>query len=133
MRSRQLACLVLPMAAIVFGGTARGDVIAQYSFTDVVAGTLNRDATTVAPNVTAGSITDAPIVFTHPMVVLSRATGIGYDTQPVLAAARAAFNESLVRDNVYFTFTVSANAGNELDLSSLTFNVAQGGGIATRA
>src|SRR4051812_10141728 len=127
MRSRQLACLVFPMAAIVFGGTARGDILAQYSFTDVSAGQLNRDATTVAPNVTAGSITDAPIVFTHPMVVLSRTTGVGYATQPVLSAARAPWNESFIRDNVYFTFNVAANAGNELDLSNLMFNVARGG------
>jgi hypothetical protein len=116
------------MAGIVIGGTARADVLAQYSFTDVVAGTLNRDATTVAPNVTAGSITDAPIVFTHPMVGLSRVVGIGYATEPTLAAARQAWNESNIPDNVYFTLTVSANAGKVLDLSSLTFNLAAGGG-----
>lgn len=132
MRCRQLACLVFPMAAIVFGGTARGDILAQYSFTDAVAGQLNRDATTVAPNVTAGSITDAPIVFTHPMVVLSRTTGVGYATQPVLSAARAPWNESFIRDNVYFTFNVAANAGNELNLSNLMFNVARGGAATPR-
>ena len=38
MRSRQLGCLVFPMAAIVFDGAAQGDILAQYSFTDVVAG-----------------------------------------------------------------------------------------------
>jgi hypothetical protein len=52
------------------------------------------------------------------------------DTEPVLSAARANFNESSVRANVYFTFTLDANDGNELDLSTLTFNVAQGGGTA---
>jgi hypothetical protein len=132
MRSRKLAYLLFPVAAIIVAGAARGDILAQYSFTDVVAAQLNRDATTVAPNVTAGSITDAPIVFTHPMVVLSRATGVGYATEPVLAAARAPWNESFIRDNVYFTFSVAANAGYELDLSSVTFNVARGGAATPR-
>ena len=68
MRPRKLTCLLFPLAAVVIGWDG-GDILAQYSFTDVVAGApLNRDATTVAPNVTAGSITDAPIVFTHPIV-----------------------------------------------------------------
>lgn len=130
MSSRQLAWIVFPLAVIFLSGAARGEIVAQYSFTDVEAGTLNRNATTVAANVTAGSITDAPIVFTHPMVTLTRATGIGYDTQPVLAAARAPWNESNIRDNVYFTLTVAPESGYELDLSDLAFNVAQGGGTA---
>jgi hypothetical protein len=130
MRFRQLACLLLLVAAIVLGGTARGALVTQYSFTDVVAGTLNRNATTVAPNVTAGSITDAPTVNGNATVVLVRTTGVGYATQPVLSAARANFIESSVRANVFFTFTISANAGSELDLTSLDFNVAQGGGTA---
>jgi hypothetical protein len=126
LNGHQVACLALPMAAIVFGGTARGDLVAQYSFTDITAGVLNRNATTVAANVTAGSITDSPTVNAQVTSVLTRATGIGYATQPVLAAARGAAVEGSVRSNVYFTFAVSANSGFELDLSSLTFNVAQG-------
>jgi hypothetical protein len=128
MRSRHLIYLLIPVAGFTFGGKAGADVLAQYSFTDAIAGTLNRDATTVAPNVTAGSITDAPIVFTHPMVALTRLVGVGYATEPGLAASRQPFNESNIADNVYFTATVSANAGNVLDLSSLTFNLAAGGG-----
>ena len=62
----QLAWLLFPMAAIVFVGPARADLVTQYSFTDVVAGTLNRNATTVAANVTAGNITDAPTVNSNP-------------------------------------------------------------------
>jgi hypothetical protein len=127
---RHLASLVVLVAAIECGETARGDLVTQYSFTDAVAGTLNRNATTVALNVTAGSITDSPTVNGNPTSVLIRTTGVGYATQPVLSAARANFNESSVRANVYFTFTVSPNTGYELDLSSLTFNVAQGGGTA---
>jgi hypothetical protein len=130
MRSHQLACLIYPLAAVVFGGTARGDLLARYSFTDAVAGTLNRNATTVALNVASGSITDSPTVNGNATSVLVRTTGVGYTTQPVLSAARANFNESSVRSNVYFTFTVSPNAGYELDLSNITFNVAQGGGTA---
>lgn len=132
MRFCRLEYILFQMAAILFGDAARGDILAQYSFTDVVAGQLNRDATTVTSNVTAGSITDAPIVFTHPMVALSRTTGVGYATQPVLSAARAPWNESFIRDNVYFTFSVAANAGNALDLTSLTFNVARGGAATPR-
>ena len=89
-------------------------------------------ATTVATDVTAGNITDSPTVNGNPTSVLVRTTGVGYATEPVLSAARANFNESSVRDNVYFTFSVAANAGNELDLSSLTFNVARGGAATPR-
>ena len=81
---------------------------------------------------TAGTITDAPIVFTHPMVELIRTTGVGYATEPVLSAQREPWNESLNPENVYFSFSVAANAGNELDLSSLTFNVARGGAATPR-
>jgi hypothetical protein len=109
------------------GGAARGAVIAQYAFTGA---TLNRNATTVDPNATAGSITDSPTVNGNPTSVLIRTTGVGYTGEPNLSAARANFAESSDRANVYFTFTVDANAGYELDLSSLTFNVAQGGGTA---
>jgi hypothetical protein len=122
---RRLALFVCSTAAIVFGGVARGDIVAQYAFTGA---TLNRTATTVAPNATAGNIADAPTVNNNPTVVLSRTTGVGYATQPVLSAARANFNESMVRANVFFSFNVSANSGNVLNLSNLTFNVAQGGG-----
>jgi hypothetical protein len=115
------------MVPIACAGTAHGAIISQYSFTDVVAGQLNRAATTVDPNATAGNITNAPTVNNNPTVVLTRATGIGYATQPVLAAARANFNESSVPANVFFTFNVDANAGFHMDLESLTFNVARGG------
>jgi hypothetical protein len=128
LNGRHLRCLLFLMGSIVFASAARGAIISQYSFT---GSTLNRSATTVASDVTAGNITDAPTVNNNPTVVLARTTGVGYGTEPVLSAARANFNESSVRANVYFTFTVSPNAGNELDLSSLTFNVAQGGGTAS--
>ncbi|MGB7156494.1 MAG: PEP-CTERM sorting domain-containing protein [Tepidisphaeraceae bacterium] len=125
LRSWRFGCLAFLVAAMILGGTARGAVIAQYSFT---GNTLS--ATTVAPNATAGSVTGSPNVNNQPTSALTFATGVGYATQPTLAAARANTNESGTRSDVYFTFTVSADAGNELDLSSLTFNVAQGGGTA---
>ena len=132
MRFRQSACLLFPMAVVIFNAAARGDVLSQYTFTDVEPSTLNRNATTVAPNVTAGTITDAPIVFTHPMVVLNRATDIGYATQPVLAASRAPWDEANLIENVYFSFDVSPDSGYELDLDELTFNIARGGAATPR-
>jgi hypothetical protein len=126
-RSWRFACLALLGAATIWGGAARGAVVAQYSFTGA---TLNRNATTVDSNATAGSITDSPTVNGNPTSVLIRTTGVGYTGEPNLSAARANFAESSDRANVYFTFTVDANAGYEFDLSSLTFNVAQGGGTA---
>jgi len=128
-RSNRLACLAFLAATAIFGGggTARGAIITQYAFTGA---TLNRSATTVDGNVTAGNITDSPTVNGNATSVLIRTNGVGYPSE-VLSAARANFNESSVRANVFFTFTVSPNAGMELDLSSLTFNVAQGGGTAS--
>jgi len=132
MSSRRLTCLLLFLAAAALSGAAQGEIVAQYSFTDVEPLVLNRSATTVAANVTAGEITDAPIVFTHPMVQLVRSTGIGYATEPLLSASRAPWNESNIPENVYFSFTVAPDPGYELDLAELAFNVARGGASTPR-
>lgn len=128
----RLIYLMLFTVVISFGGSAQGEVVAQYSFTDVEPAVLNRNATTVAANVTAGGITDAPIVFTHPMVQLVRSTGIGYATEPLLSASRAPWNESNIPENVYFSFTVTPDSGYELNLDELAFNVARGGASTPR-
>ena len=128
MRNRQLACFVVSMIAIVFGGTVHAAIISQYSFTDVVAGQLNRAATNVAANVTAGDITDAPLVAGNPAVSLTRGNSQGYPSEPFLAAARLVDGP----EQVFFTFDVAADAGYQLDLSSLDFNVARGGGSTPR-
>ena len=122
---------VFPLLAAAFaiGEAAQAGIISQYSFTGAA---LNRDATTVAGNVAAGAITDAPTVNNNATVVLARTTGVGYSTEPVLSVARANFNESSVPENVYFTFNVAPTSGYELDLSSLTFNAARGGGATPR-
>lgn len=127
MRFRQLAYLVLLVAAIVFGGTARADLLTQYAFTGA-GPAVNRNATTVAPNVTAGNITDAPLVSGNPAVTLTRGFSQGYASEPFLAAARNVDGP----EQVFFTFNVAANAGFQLDLSSLDFNVARGGGSTPR-
>lgn len=126
------ACVALACAALFVTGTVQASILSQYDFTDVVAGALNRSATTVAANVLAGDITDAPIVNTRNTIILSRTTGVGYSTEPVLSAARDQWGEAAVPDNVYFTFDVAPDAGYELGLSSLTFNVARGGGATPR-
>ena len=123
---------MLFMTVISLRGSAQGEIVAQYSFTDVEPLVLNRNATTIAANVTAGEITDAPIVFTHPMVQLVRSTGIGYPTEPLLSASRAPWNESNIPENVYFSFTVAPDSGHELDLDELAFNVARGGASTPR-
>lgn len=121
------ACVLAFAAALIVHEAAQAGIVTQYSFTGA---TLNRNATTVAGNVTAGPITDAPTVNNNATVTLVRTNSVGYATEPVLSAARANFNESSVRDNVYFTFTVTPDAGFDMDLSSLAFKVAQGGGTA---
>lgn len=126
-RNRWLPCAVFGLVALFVTDTVRAGIVSQYAFDGA---TLNRSATTVAANVVAGDITDAPKVNNNSTISLVRTTSVGYSTDPVLSAARANFNESSVRDNVYFTFTVSPNSGNVLNLSNLTFNVAQGGGVA---
>jgi hypothetical protein len=125
------------MAAVIFSAAARGDVLSQYSFTDVVPMQLNRDATTVAPNVMAGTITDAPEVPPglnppHNMVVLARSVDIGYASQPTLAASRGAWNEANDIANVYFSFDIAPASGYQLDLTTLTFNVSRGGAATPR-
>ena len=125
----QRGCVMLCLLAPVANGIAQAGIISQYAFTGA---TLNRTATTVATNVTAGDITDAPKVNNNATVVLARTTGVGYSTEPVLSVARANFNESSVPENVYFTFNIAPNTGYELDLGSLTFNAARGGGATPR-
>lgn len=127
MKSRQLACLAVSTVAIFINGTARGTTISQYAFT---GNTLN--ATTVDPNVTAGSITGSPNVNNQATSTLIFVTGVGYASQPSLGVQRANTNEAGTRSNVYFTFTTSPNAGYELDFSSLTFNIARGGASTPR-
>ena len=129
---RQSVFLSFSMIALVLISSARGDILAQYSFTDTddAPGSLNRNATLVAANVSAGSIVDSPIVNNRETSVLTRATGIGYGSQPILAAARSVWNESMSRENVYFTFNLAPNDGFALNLYELAFSVAQGGGTA---
>jgi hypothetical protein len=128
----RFACFAVFMTVIAFGGAAQAAIISQYSFADVVAGQLNRAATTVHPDATAGDITNAPLVNGNPTVVLSRLNGVAYATQPSLAATRAAFNEANDIANVYFTFEVSPNSGLRMNLDDLTFNVARGGAAVPR-
>lgn len=111
--------LLLAVPALLLAMSARADVLSQYSFTGSIL-----EATTVAPHVTAGAITGSPKVNNQNTSVLTLATGVNYPSEPTLAAARATPAESGVRANVYFTFTLSAQAGYELDLSSLNFKVA---------
>ncbi len=122
-------CAALCMSAIICSATAQAAIISQYDFT---GDSLNRAATTVAANVVAGDVTDAPMVNNNPTVVLSRTTGVGYTSEPSLSIARANFNESSVAENVYFTLDVAPQTGYELDLSTLTFNAARGGGATPR-
>jgi hypothetical protein len=127
MKSCHLCCFVVSIVVLTFNGLARGSIISQYSFT---GNTLS--ATTVDPNATAGSITGSPNVNNQPTSVLTFVTGVGYATEPSLGAQRANTNEAGTRSNVFFTFTVAPNAGYDLNLSSLTFNVARGGASTVR-
>jgi hypothetical protein len=68
----------------------------------------------------------------QPTSVLTFVTGVGYATEPSLGAQRANTNEAGTRSNVYFTFAVAPNAGYEINLSSLAFNVARGGASTVR-
>ncbi len=100
-------------------------VINQYTFTGNSLAASNVNA-----NVTASNIAGSPTVNGQPTSVIGTTVSVGYANEPSLIAARANANESGTRANVYFTFTVTANAGNVLNLDTLTFNVAQGGGTA---
>jgi hypothetical protein len=127
LRSWRFAFFAFPVAAALWNGAAQGAVIAQYSFT---GSTLN--ATTAAGSVMAGSITASPNVNGQATSTLAFANNVGYASQPTLAVARANTGESATRANVYFQFAVAANAEMELDLSTLTFKVAQGGASGPR-
>jgi len=107
-----------------FSSVTHAAAVVTYSFTN---STLN--ATSTAANVTAGAITAAPTVNGQQTTTLTLTQGI-YASAPFITAARANTNESAVRANDYIFFTLSATAGNKLNLSSFTFNVAQGGGNA---
>ena len=105
---------------------ARCDTLLQYAFT------TNLSPTTIAVNATGSVMTASPNVNNQVTSTLSLANGVGYPTQPFLATARGTANESGNRPDVYFTFTLSANAGYALNLSQLSFNVARGGSSGTR-
>ncbi len=106
------ACLFLPAAA-------KADVIAQYPIASVSSGTSPSSDT--EPNSTAG-----PLTFTGSLGGpgsgfngnLSTSSHSGYQMSDSIPDTQAA----ALDNTIYFTFTVTAAPGYELDLTSLTFN-----------
>ena len=120
--------IVATVAALGLAASAApAAVVAGYAFTG-----NSLAPTTVDANADATSISGSPTVNNQPTSVVTTATNVGYATQPVLVASRASSTEATVPANVYFTFTVTADDGSELDLDSLTFDVARGGGATPR-
>jgi len=121
--------------ALAVGGLsaapAAADVLAQYQF-----GTLGQETTNeaspafspsvVSPNVTATAVTDPQ--GTVGIEISSAATAP--PTAPVLRLdpqGNSADPNAALTNNKYFQFSIAANAGTVVNLSSLTFNVQRGG------
>jgi hypothetical protein len=114
------------LAALLLAAPACGGVIVQYSFTGPTW-----SATTLSAGATATAVTG--------MGTLSSFTiesGLGYSTSPVLKANPGGTVSNDVStafaNGNYFYFTITPDAGMELDLVSLTFSAARGGSSTPR-
>lgn len=116
--------VLLAVVAAALCQTSLGEAIVSY--TDGPA------TPTAVAGVVASAIAPAPAVNGQETIVLTRVTNAYYASQPFFTAARANTVESGTPGNVYFTVTVSAAAGHELDLQSLTFKANRGGGSTPR-
>lgn len=126
--------LAAALATGVVGAAVEAAVLSQYTFPTV--NTSNETGsmyqpTTLASGVTGTAITDpnSTIIFQSSDAAMAPAHAPYLRVDPNGGAATSA---AAVTANKYFTFTVNADAGNELDLSDLTFLVARGGGGTPR-
>lgn len=113
--------------SLFVSGVSQAAVIAGYDFGIEDAGTFS--ATTVDPEVSAAAITKGTGVGNfEPNWTL------GYDSDAVLQANPSNKTSSVaaINGDAYFTFTVTPNATQAINLDSLTFNAARGGGGVPR-
>ena len=119
--------------ALIFSGlwlaspNAEGATLAQYTFPTAASGETGSaySATTVEAGVNASAIAD-----TSTNTVISTATGNYTFSPPVLKLAPTtaqASQSAALANGTFVSFSVTAVAGQFLDLTSLTFNVARGG------
>jgi hypothetical protein len=133
-RSRARSAFALSIGLLVAGSlapAARGAVIARYNFGSAGQETTVETSPAFQPTVVGTGVTATPIsdpAGTVGIEISSAATVppgapfLRVDPQGNSATAAAA-----VTNNKYFQFTVTPDPGTELDLTSLTFDVARGG------
>jgi hypothetical protein len=124
------AMVGIALAGIVAAPSAWAAPIYLFDFDESTA-TPSPNPASTDPNLTGTVITHNPANGGNAFEI---ANTYGYPTGYVLRmfpAANAIDAASAVANNSYFTFTITPNVGEELDLSSLTFNVARGGGGGT--
>ena len=150
-RFRLLAVLV-SLLAVVCAGPVRGDVVALYTFTaqnppncdrsgdgyaadsadpnatasDVSLADFNPDTLTGVPDSDECYIEDPPSGPLYGFTILRLQPSNGLTGADSMSPADAIANDK------YFAFTVTANAGHVMNLSSLTFDAARGGGATPR-
>lgn len=109
MKSTFIGLLALGLAC-VFGPSIKGAVIVNYTFAGSSA-----NPTTEDPNASAGAFANGPGIST-----MTFSTSTGSPTQPSIAIASSQISTSFDPDD-YVGFTVTADSGYALDLSSLSF------------
>jgi hypothetical protein len=82
-------------------------------------------ASTVATNVTGGSILNASLTS-----ITANSSGLGYSNEPlyiVNPTSGAVASATAIQNNSYFTFSISPASGYTISLTNLTFNIGRGG------
>jgi hypothetical protein len=137
-RFRFWALLVSLMLPFVGAGAARGDIIAQYTFPTATADPDERtgpgfEATTLADDAIATDVSLSPsLPRPGEPFIADRDPAYG---RPVLRIDPGAMSSSpaeAVAGGRYFEFTVAADLDFFLNLTSLTFLCARGGGATPR-
>jgi len=140
--------IIRSLRALTFGGcvaiagvavlatAARGDTVVQYQFGTPGQETTAENSPVFNPTVVISGVTATAVLDPAGTVGLeSSSAATTPATAPFLRLdpqGSSADPNAALAGNKYFQFSISANPGTDLDLSSLTFNVARGGAATPR-
>lgn len=121
---------LMAILAALCTSAAQAAVIVQFTFPIAHGAGVETgsgfDATTLASNVTATPVADT----SGNIIIGTENPTPNYSTEPVLRVnpnGNSVSAAQAVANSKYFSFTITPDAGYELDLASLTFKAARGG------
>jgi hypothetical protein len=140
--TRAASALAFSFAVLLTGvltPAAHGAVIARYTFGSPGQETTVETSPAFAPTTVAPGVTATPVTDPAGTVAIEISSAPAGTTVPPGAPflridpqGNSASAPQAITNNKYFQFIITPDAGAELDLTSLTFDVARGGGSTPR-